>query len=294
MVPLLRAVARLSGPGYLLMVALTYMLGAGIAKYLGFPPRAPLVAMGLVMAVLLQAALQWLEAAFRPLREQGPREETEADPAQVRKAVLYSAIGALAAAGTLAFSILTFERAPVGAAFCLGLSAVLILIYATPPMRAAGRGFGELLLAAQIAYLTPTLGFLLESGSIHGLLVWCTAALTVLFVATLIALELPSFADDVRRDEATILTKVGWEVGLNLHHALMLTSYVVLGLCVFSGFSITLIGPAFLTLPFALLQVFLLRGIARGAKPIWSLLRVNALAVFALTTYFLTLSFWLR
>jgi hypothetical protein len=52
--------------------------------------------------------------------------------------------------------------------------------------------------------------------------------------------------------------------------------------------------PAFLTIPFAVLQVLLLRRIAQGARPIWNLLSANAVAIFGLASYFLGLSFWLR
>jgi len=60
------------------------------------------------------------------------------------------------------------------------------------------------------------------------------------------------------------------------------------------GISLSLIWPAFLTLPFALFQIFQVRGISLGAPANWPLLTATALAVFGLTTYFLTLTFWLR
>jgi hypothetical protein len=66
------------------------------------------------------------------------------------------------------------------------------------------------------------------------------------------------------------------------------------GLAPFLGFSFNLIWPAFLTLPFAVFQIIQLRAIANGNPPNWKLLTSTALAVFGLTTYFLTLTFWLR
>jgi hypothetical protein len=60
------------------------------------------------------------------------------------------------------------------------------------------------------------------------------------------------------------------------------------------GFSLKLIWPAFLTLPFAIFQIFQLRAIALGGRPNWVLLTATGLSVFGLTTYFLTLTFWLR
>jgi hypothetical protein len=61
-----------------------------------------------------------------------------------------------------------------------------------------------------------------------------------------------------------------------------------------SGLSLFLIWPAFLTLPFALFQIFQLRGISLGAPTNWTLLTATALSVFGLTAYFLSLTFWLR
>ncbi|MBL8100462.1 MAG: hypothetical protein JNK81_14855, partial [Anaerolineales bacterium] len=60
------------------------------------------------------------------------------------------------------------------------------------------------------------------------------------------------------------------------------------------GFSFNLIWPAFLTLPFAIFQIIQVRAIANGNPPNWKLLTSTALIVFGLTTYFLTLTFWLR
>ncbi len=238
--------------------------------------------------------MNWLAGAFLPPPEQLAEEVGREYRAQFRRAAMSAASAGLAAAGVLTFSIIKAGGESAAPAICLGLSVLVILFYSTPPMRATSRGFGELLLAAQIGYLTPTLGFLLQAGGLPWLLDLCTVALTLMLVAMFIAFELASYADDDRRERATLLTTLGWERGLKLHHAMMLASYMLLALSVPLGFSFGLIGPAFLTLPFAVLQVFLLEGIARGARPIWKLMRANALTVFGLTTYFLTLSFWTR
>jgi 1,4-dihydroxy-2-naphthoate octaprenyltransferase len=269
-------------------------MGAGISRYLGFPLRDRLVILGLVVVLLFQLAMDWLEAAFRPLTEPLGQGESVEDRGRVRKAVLLGAIAALAATAALVFVLIRFEGASSATILCLGLLLIVILLYAIPPMRANDQGFGELLLAVQIAYLVPSLGFLLQAGDNHLLLNVCTAALTLLLIATLLVLELPAYAEDIRRGHVTLLTRMGWQRALTVHHGLIAASYMLLGISILLAFSFSVIGPALLTLPFALLQVLLLRGIADGSRPIWNLLRANALAIFALTTYFLTLSFWLR
>jgi hypothetical protein len=77
-----------------------------------------------------------------------------------------------------------------------------------------------------------------------------------------------------------------------LHHSLIAFAYVTFAFTYFFGYSV--IWAALLTLSFAILQIILLRHISLGGKPNWTLLTVTALAVFGLTTYFITLSFWLR
>ncbi len=79
-----------------------------------------------------------------------------------------------------------------------------------------------------------------------------------------------------------------------LHHLFVLFAYLFFAMSPLFGLSLLLIGPVFLTLPFALFQIYLLRNISLGVKPNWTLLHATALAVFGLTAYFLTLTFWLR
>jgi hypothetical protein len=79
-----------------------------------------------------------------------------------------------------------------------------------------------------------------------------------------------------------------------LHHLFVLLAYLFfLSLPIF-GISFPLLWPAFLTLPFALFQIYQLRSLSLGAPTNWRLLTVTATAVFGLTAYFLSLTFWLR
>jgi hypothetical protein len=55
-----------------------------------------------------------------------------------------------------------------------------------------------------------------------------------------------------------------------------------------------LVWPALLTLPLAVWQIFTLRNIADGAKPLWPAFVATATAIFGLTAYLVTLAFWLR
>lgn len=291
---LLRGLVRLSRPLYLLFAALTYTLGAGIARYLGTSNRLDAMVLGLGAVVLIQAAVSLLAVVFRPLTEPLVGNETQEQRRRLRIAALYTSASALAASVLVGFALQRAGGLSEEAALCMALSLLFALLYGVPPARVMDRGFGELVLAVQMAYLAPALGFLLQVGDYHPLLNACIVALTLLLTATLVALEFPSFASDLKLGRSTVLTRMGWENALRMHHALVGAAYVLLGLAALLGFSFNLFAPAFLTVPFALLQVLLLRNIALGAKPVWNLVSANAVAIYGLTAYFLTLSFWIR
>ena len=291
---MLTALARLAHPLHLLLAALTYVLGAGIARYLGTPTQMDVLILGLMGVILAQTSMGLLDAVFRPLPEPLLGSGTGEQRSIVHNAALYTTVAALSAAGALVIIIQRAGRLSMSVVVCLGLSLLVILLFAVPPVRAVDRGLGELLLAVQIAYFAPLIGFLLQADSLHRLLNACVIALTFLLAATLVALEFPSYADDVKHERSTLLTRVGWQHALHAHHMLLASAYLLLALAVVSGFSFTLLSPAFLTIPFALLQIYWLRNLGQGARPIWNLLSANAVAIFGLTAYFLALSFWLR
>jgi len=104
----------------------------------------------------------------------------------------------------------------------------------------------------------------------------------------------PSFAVDRKYDRSTFLTRLGWERVVPLHHLFVLLAYLFFLISPLFGLSLALLWPAFITLPFALFQIYQLRSIALGARPNWVLLTATALSVFGLTVYFLSLTFMLR
>lgn len=289
-----RALARLSGPLYLCLAALTYVLGTGIARYLGIPIRTDVFWIGLAAILFAQVSMDLLAGVFRPVAESLVGDDDPRRRRGVRNAALYVAIAALAAEAALALTLFKDGRLQGFSLLCLALSLVVIVLYAVPPVRLLDRGFGELLLAIQVAYLDPSIGFLLQAGDYHRLLNASILPLTFLLLASLLALDFPSYAEDLNRGRTTLLVRLGWERAVPLHHGLLIAGYALLVAAMLLGFSFRLIWPAFLTVPFAMLQYIFLRNIALGAKPIWRLLSTNAIAVFGLTAYFLTLSFWLR
>jgi len=285
---------RLSRPINIIFAILTYVLGAGIARYLGVSQNPVVFWLGLVGISLAQFSMGLLAEAHRPVEQPSENEENRAERVNRRTAALNVAFGALAAVALIAI-LLGQEGAlsPVGMLF-LGFSLVIVLAYAVPPIRLVNAGYGEFLLAVHIAMIAPALGFVLQQGEYHRLVAIVSFPLTLLALAYFLILDFPTFAADEKYDRRTLLRRMGWQRAVPLHHILILGAYVLLASALLFGLAWGLVWPAFLTLPFALLQIYWLRNISQGARPVWALLTVNALAVFGLTVYLLTFAFWLR
>lgn len=286
------AFLKLARPLHLLLAALTYTLGASIPAYLGkaFQPLA--FSLGLAGVLLAQLSMSLLAEVFRPHNEPLVEDETPNQKETLRNNALYISIAALSSTAFIAY-LLYINHVIVLPAFIFLLSSfILIILYAIPPVRLLNRGFGELTLAAHIAYVIPSIGFLLQARDNHRLLAVIIIPLTALALAYFLVINFTTFPSDQKYERGTLLRRLTWEHAVPLHHSLIVFAYVIFAIAPLLGFSI--LWPAFLTLPFALLQILLLRNISIGGKPNWTLLTATALSVFGLTTYFLTLTFWLR
>jgi 1,4-dihydroxy-2-naphthoate octaprenyltransferase len=278
----------------LLLAGLTYLLGASIPPYLGKTVQPAPFALGLGFILLTQASMALLSEVFRPHNEPLIAGETPKQKETLRNNMLYVSIGMLGAVSVIAFIYhLNFTLALPSLLFVLS-SVILALVYSIPPFHLVNRGFGELILALHLAYVVPSIGFLFQSGENSRLLTLILIPLTMLGFAYFLILGFTTYPEDEKYDRGTLLRRLGWERAIPLHHGLIVLAYLCFAIIPLFGFAFTLIAPAFLTLPFAVFQIIQLRAIANGGAPNWKLLTATALAVFGLTTYFLTLTFWLR
>jgi 1,4-dihydroxy-2-naphthoate octaprenyltransferase len=290
---MIRNLLRRSRPIHLLLGALTYFLGASIANYLGKPFRTDAFWLGLVAVLLAQISVNLLAEVFRPVNEPILEGETLKDRITFRNNALYISIAALTTNAVIAFLLYNNNRLTISSFFFLLLSLFIVLAYSIPPVRLINRGFGELLLAAHLAYVFPSIAYILQAGETHRFLL-LTIPLVFLAFAYFIIMDFTSFASDRKYERITFLTRLGWERVVPLHHLFVVLAYLFFLASPAFGLSLSLLWPALLTLPFALFQIFQLRNIALGAPPNWILLTLTALSVFGLTVYFLSLTFWLR
>ncbi len=285
---------RLSRPLHLLLAALTYLLGASVPAYLGKPLRPALFILGLAWAMLMQAGMSLLGEVFRPPNEPLVQGETPRQKETLRSNMLYVSTGAIGTAAFIAFIIYFNFALTIPAFYFLLASVLLVVAYSIPPFRLGNRGFGELILALHIAYVIPSIGFLLQAGESSRLMTVVFIPLAALAFAYFLIVNFITFGSDEKYQRGTTLRYLTWQRAVPFHHSLVIFAYVMFAFAPLFGYSVNLIAPAFLTLPFAVFQIIQLRAIALGNRPNWRLLHSTALAVFGLTTYFLTLTFWLR
>ncbi|GAP05483.1 MAG TPA: prenyltransferase [Anaerolinea thermolimosa] len=287
-----RELLRIVHPWALLACILTYSLGAGIAKYLGIAIHWQAYLAGQAAMLTLLLSSYFLREYFDRSPLSDPIRKPGDPPRLTRLNLLQISATTLTIGAVLTVLLLAGHALTLSGFLVLGLSFFLTLADAVPPLRLARSGYGELVLAFFLANLTPVLAFLLQAGELHRLLALITFPLTFLTLASLLALRLPAYAADLREERLNMLTRLGWQRGMNLHNLLILGGYFLLGSAALAGLPWALTWPGLLGLPIGLFQIFLITSIGNGARPRWKLLTVVAASTFALTIYFLNLALW--
>lgn len=292
----------LSRPLFLLGAALIYGLGAGIAHYLGARIDWDIYLSGQLWVTLLQLSTHYLNEYY----------DSPEDLKNTNRTLLTGGSGAIGpgklprrTAGLAGLACLTalasftvliiiwIQPAPIVYLIMI-LSFLGAFFYSVPPIRLEASGYGELTTAVLIAFLLPAFAFSLQMGELHRFIAMTGFPLTALHMAMFLTFELPDYGTDLKMEKKTLLVRVGWQTGMNLHNILILTAYLLLILAATFGYPWFATWPALLTLPLGLFQIYQMRRIANGSKPMWNFLVVGALALFGATAYLITFAFWIN
>jgi 1,4-dihydroxy-2-naphthoate octaprenyltransferase len=295
---------RMTRPVFLVGGVFQYALGAGIARYLGHTLDWTAYFVGQAWVTFMQVSVHYLNEYFDAPADAHNANRTpfsggsgllgEGRGKLPRRVALLSAVTMLTAVAVVTFIMirLGLVRAPLVVIMVLGFLGSFF--YSVPPVRLSHSGYGELTAAVLFANLVPAFGFLLQAEDLPRLLSMATFPLTFLGIAMILALEFPDYAADQKTLKTTLLVRIGWENGMLVHNLFVLTCYALFGLAMLSGFPAAIALPAFLTFPLALLQIWYLRRIAAGAKPNWTALTLNAVAIFSFSSYLLNFAIWTR
>jgi 1,4-dihydroxy-2-naphthoate polyprenyltransferase len=289
-----RHLVILAKPHYMVLLLLTYCMGAGIARYLGYPVHMVAIGLGALAVLAVHVAVYWLEEyfhlPFRPLA----RNETLNGRETLRALLFHSIIAMLTVAGAIVVTLLLVRSLSITSGVIFGLIILLAVVYSLPPARLSDKGFGELILAILWGTLFPAFSFLLQSGEFHRLLTFATFPLTMLALAFLLVTDFPHYAADQKVSRQSLLTRLTWQRAIPIHHLLILFSYLFFSITPYLGFPWGLVWPIFLSLPFGLIQVIWLQRIASGGKALWRYFIPFAAGFYGLSVYVLTLNFWIR
>lgn len=288
---------RLTRPIFLLGGILLYVLGAGIAHYLGVRLNFTAFWLGMATVTLLQVSSQYLNEYYDIHADSENSNRTlfsggSGEAGLPRRVALLAGLSSLTVAAVIVALMYRDQLLSPPLAAILMVALLAGLAYSMPPLRLVSSGYGELVASILVANMVPAFAYLLQAGSFHRLLSMVTFPLTALHMAMLIAFSIPDYSNDMKFGKRTLLIRAGWQRAIPLHNALIVLAYALLALAILQGMPFKLAWPGFLTLPLGIFQIYRMNQIANGAPPRYGLLTFVAIALFALTAYFLAFSFW--
>lgn len=293
---------RLIRPLFLVGGFLLYALGAGIARYLGADIDWGTYIIGQIWVTILQLSAQFLNEYFDVPGDLNNQNRTfltggsgALGPGKLpRQVALWSALGCLFVLTFVTVVMISQISLPPVAVLIMLLAFFGAILYSTPPVWLAASGYGELTTSMMISFLLPAFAYVLQTGDLHRLLTMVGFPLTGLQMAMLISFEMPDYAADIKFNKRTLLVRLGWQMGMSLHNILLLTSFFLLAATISFGMPAMIALPAMIPLALALLQIWMMRRIATGARPNWNALTINALAIYVAVAYLLAFAFWTR
>jgi len=291
---MMHRILRLTRPLHLVFTTMMYTLGAGIARYLGTAIHWSAFWIGLLAVILIQVAAYWLVETFRLPFAPLAAGETPRQRENFRVLLLQASFAALTLFCVSAMVLFLKRSFNLASGIFLALDFLILVAYAVPPLRLSETGYGELALAVSTAIFVPAASFLFHADEFHRLLQLTCFPLSFLALAYLLVSDFPTFATDQKMERRTLLTHLGWQRAIPLHHILVLAAFLLFASTPFFGIPWRMIWPVFLDLPFAAVQIIWLQRIARGGRTLWNFIVPLSATVFGMAIYLLTFSFWTR
>ncbi len=288
---------RITSWSSLLTGAFLYALGAGIVIFRGELFNWRNFWLGMALVVLLQLSCFFLTAFYTRLldsrRTGGSLPGGDSGGVLLPRGALMLVAVTTLTTGAM-FTVILFASGAITPSvwLVLGLAFLLAFVYAVPPFRLVYSGYGELVMAVFLTTLVPALGYLLQAGEMSQLLGMLTFPITALYLAMVLALSLESYYADLKSGRQNLMIRLGWQRGMVLHNVLILVAYLLIGIGALIGMAWALTWPRLLTLPVGLFQFLQIWQIGNGAPPRWRLLRITAIATFAITVYLQAFTLW--
>ncbi len=269
----------------------SYSLGVNFAKYLGFYINVKTMVLGylFVIGIIISSELLYIYFHSYP-SNQFIRPENEV----IQKIILAVSLSIMAA--TPITLIILYKDGLLNISIAIMLFVFCILAYgnAIPPFHFQFFGWGEFIRSIYIAGLLPAIGFLFQQKDLNQLIIIISIPLVCLYLANFIVKNLKHFSRDLTTLNKSFVTIFTWQISLKIQNLLLVFSYLFIAFFPIFGISMKIIWPVFLSIPTAVLQIYLLLSISDGAKPNWQLLILSSNFTIALALYFMNFSFYIN
>jgi 1,4-dihydroxy-2-naphthoate octaprenyltransferase len=289
-----RNILGLFQPLNIFLAALTYSLGITIAKYLGITLDRAILFGGGIFVLSAIAASGALNSYFAPAHVFPKNAENPQEKNAILRLLFYSSIALLGICTVIVFYVILSRHIQPATLILCAVFALIALSISVPPVRLIDRGYGEIANAVLIGSLPAIIAFMLQEGNIHRLVSYFSFPILLLTLTYFLVMEFPDYAIDLKYKHQSLLIRLTWQRAIPIHNIIMISAYIFFVAAPLVGIPLGLSWAPLLTFPIAIYQLVVLRNIELGLKPNWRILRVNALAMVGLATYFLAFTFWIR
>lgn len=287
-------------PLHLMTALALYLVGAGLARYLGARMDYSLLGLGLSWLLCLQLAVFLLGDYFKisfvpPVLPAGygshPASEQDRSPSS--QLLLFGALALFSVAGVLTILIRTAGALTPAVGLVLGACFLFSTLLIMPGLNLKVSAIGEFMISICLVVFPPALSFIMQYGEFHRFLSLSIFPLFPLHLALVLTLSLRSYPEDIRADRKTLMVRLGWVRGVFLHNMLQLSAFILFGVAMLFGLPLRIAGPVMFTLLPTGYLVWIYSGLERGAPVRWPLIIFLALVIFFLPVYLILFTAWI-
>lgn len=276
----------------LLIITISYSIGAGLVSYLGRGIEPILFWLGLLIVNLFFICSELISSYFIF----SSKYATEKNKILLQVKNNFFVLFILFLTALTLFTFLINQNFISNYLFLIFWSSqlVFLFLYAIPPFKFKERGFGDILITLLVVSVVPMFSFIIQMNEIHSTLFLLTFPVIFLLLSYFLAQTLSGYANDIKNQKNTLMTQLGWKTGMSLHNLFLLSTYLLFGIAAIFGLPTRLAIPALFSFPVACIQFWEMWRIGSGYKPRWKLLKVSSIGSISLFAYFLLFNLWLR
>lgn len=253
----------------ILLSTLFFFLGIAYSTYIGYTIDIPNLILGLLVVIFLSIGMEFLNLIFS--------DDLELESSLKRrygninyKLIFYLVCIAFIGVGC---TICIFNFWNGASIFLAGAILLTIFLLTVKPIRLLYSGYGEILRALLITFLTPSFAYSIQSGGkIHQTLVYLCIPLFFVVLAHLYITENRTLSQDIEKYHTTAVMRFGSVLTLRIAIYLIVFSYVFMLLMGISKLPWRFSLRWFLSVPVGLYLIAHLNRILSGKNPNWTLI----------------------